>query len=208
MAFLILAKVFGWHPLFKTDNRIKGVSFDYSKDIKYDKFSGESISFVMLKAGSGETAEEKLKDNYKAAKDNKIDVGLFWIINAGTLNEVPNQIKKAKEFIKKYIKEEKNEIKYKFYFKINTPNAFDHLTEINNFCDNELDGYCGLSVGVSTFNSKLKDHMSTIDKITHIWIDSYDKDFDIKVNEKILIHNLNEEVTLGSTFTIIEAKKS
>ena len=208
MAFLILAKVFGWHPLFKTDNRIKGVSLsDYTKEIKYDKFSGESISFVMLKAGSGETKESKVESNYNDAKNKNIDVGMFWVIDATSLDGVPAQINKAKDFIKTEIKGKKD-IKYKFYFKINTPNAFDHLTDINNFCDTDLSGYCGLSVGVSTFNSKLKDHMGSLDKITHIWIDSYDKDFDIKVNEKILIHNLNEEVTLGSTFTIIEAKKS
>lgn len=218
MAFLIFAKMFGWPGFPKSEQKkeeesgggnnepkvIKGVSFDYTKNIDYNKFGSNSISFVILKAGTATNIDGQLENNYNEAQKKNINFGLFWVIDDTT--DIIAQVEKANNFINKEIKEKNRELKYKFYFKITISNAFEHPETINKYCDHVENGYCGIVVSASTFKNNIKDNMGTLNKITHIWVDSYAEDFDEKASDKILLYNGNQTVTLGGKFNIIKAK--
>lgn len=218
MAFLIFAKMFGWPGFPKSEQKkeeesgggnnedkdTKGVSFDYTKNIDYNKFGSNSISFVILKAGTATNIDGQLENNYKEAQKKNINFGLFWVIDDTT--DIISQVEKANNFINEQIKEKNRELKYKFYFKITISTAFEHPETINDYCDHVEKGYCGIVVSASTFKNNIKGKIQSLNKITQIWIDSYDKDLDVKDSNIIQLYNVDKEVTLGDKFTIIKAK--
>ena len=162
MLFLILAKVFGWSLPKKDDSNI-GIDYDYSDDIQYDKLK-DNIQFIILKAGSNLTSEDKFKTAFENVKN--IGIGAYWIITGSSslrnlessdsstdsgdsdndsssgsdnpdddLDEsIKIQINNAKTYLQTF-KNEKAKFNYNFFFKVSDENILNNINKANKLCE-------------------------------------------------------------------------
>ena len=226
MAFLIFARMFGWPGFIpkpgdeekKDDGKgsggnkdpkyTKGVSVDYTQEIKYDKFAENSIDFVMLLAGTGEVTDTKAIDNYISANNNNVKIGMYWVIDSNNFDDAGKQVTNAAKFIQDEIKNKNRELKYDFYFKIKeNTEAFKETEKINDICKDFNPG-CGIVLSYSDFNQYFKSKLSTLDNIKKYWIESYDKTLDLKVSDKISLWATDVSTNVGYNYNVINSTKT
>ena len=219
MGFLILARMFGW-PGFGKDKPkndegkgggnnnpkyTKGVSVDYTHDIDFTKFKENSIDFVMLLAGTGQVTNTKVIEKFTQAKTNNVKIGMFWDIDANDFNEAGIQVMNATKFVQDEIKNKNRDLNYDFYFKIKQKEeAFKKTEKINEMCkDFTLD--CGIVLSYSDFNQYFKSKLDSLGNIKKYWIETYDKNLDLKVSNKIALWSTEESKNLGYNYNVINS---
>ena len=171
MGFLILARMFGWPgfgkeeenketPTPPTPTTIKGIIYnDYNKIINFGDLKGKERTFVMLFAGEDETAKEKLIETYTNAKNNNVNVGMFWKINGDNEEQAFQRV----NAVSNYVEGKKNELTLdmKFYFEISNNNLLEQYTIADKFCGN-MTVDCGIILSDNVYNNKYKNNINLI----------------------------------------------
>lgn len=202
MVFLILAKFFGWGPLFTKKEKIKGIELkeiDGSFDFK--KFKDDGYSFVMMKSGErlvneGENIFTKKMDE---AREKEVQVGAFWEISAEDETIATAQATAAATFLEG----KKGKLAYNIYLKINKE-ILENVSITNDIC--KVLTNKSLQTGIVLSYEQYKNYYKgkVLNHITNYWISDYNKEFDEEEEDKVALWNLDDKYN-GNP--IIQAKK-
>ena len=199
MVFLILAKFFGWGPLF---TKIKGIELkeiDGSFDFK--KFKDDGYSFVMMKSGERLLNEEEniFTKKMDEAREKEVQVGAFWEISAENETIATAQATAAATFLEG----KKGKLAYNIYLKINKE-ILENVTITNDIC--KVLTNKSLQTGIVLSYEQYKNYYKgkVLNHITNYWISDYNKEFDEEEEDKVALWNLDDKYN-GNP--IIQAKK-
>ena len=202
MVFLILAKFFGWGPLFTKKEKIKGVELkeiDGSFDFK--KFKDEGYSFVMMKSGERLVNEEEniFTKKMDEAREKEVQVGAFWEISAEDETIATAQATAAATFLEG----KKGKLAYNIYLKINKE-ILENVSITNDIC--KVLTNKSLQTGIVLSYEQYKNYYKgkVLNHITNYWISDYNKEFDEEKEDKVALWNLDDKYN-GNP--IIQAKK-
>ena len=202
MVFLILAKFFGWGPLFTKKEKIKGIELkeiDGSFDFK--KFKDDGYSFVMMKSGERLVNEEEniFTKKMDEAREKEVQVGAFWEISAEDETIATAQATAAATFLEG----KKGKLAYNIYLKINKE-ILENVTITNDIC--KVLTNKSLQTGIVLSYEQYKNYYKgkVLNHITNYWISDYNKEFDEDKEDKVALWNLDDKYN-GNP--IIQAKK-
>jgi len=205
MVFLILAKFFGWGPLFTKKEKIKGIELSYTEPFDFEKFKNDGYTFVMMESGPFSNQEEKTSFSNKMIDALKqVKLGTYWKIDATDEGTATTQAQEAADFLNDI----KNQLEYKVYLQI-TEEALlkneaiaSNLTQIltNKLID------CGLSMSYKQYKDYYKSKAKNL-KIKNYWITDYNKEFNEDNEEKVALWKLDDEVKYKKSYGIIQARK-
>lgn len=235
MIFMILAKHFKWYPFAddkpKDDGKkidptdgdsthesdsdgshqmtyIKGIDYEnYENSINYGDIKGKDLEFVFLPIGKGEDKEDKFDANYNSAKDNSIEVGIYWTITENVEETVLKQAEKASDCIGSM---EDKKFNKNFYFKFTQDELRKNSDLINKACE-KLTSYdkCGIMLKKTEYDEYFKNKNVEHIKLYMIEVDNENQMDDYKDDNKVLLFRTSEEETIGTTkFKIIKEKKA
>ena len=206
MVFLILAKFFGWGPLFTKKEKIKGIKLDdVNANFDFEKFKKDGYSFVMMKSGQGlaryDSFSNKVVDALKQVK-----VGAYWTINATDKANATLQAQEAANFLKN----KKDKLEYKVYLEIAEVKILQNETITSDICQiliNEVIE-CGLSMSYNQYKNYYQSKAKNLETIKNYWITDYNKEFDEDKEEKVSLWKLDDEVKYNDkSYGIIQARK-
>ena len=202
MVFLILAKFFGWGPLFTKKEKIKGIELkeiDGSFDFK--KFKDDGYSFVMMKSGERLVNEEEniFTKKMDEAREKEVQVGAFWEISAEDETIATAQATAAANFLEG----KKGKLAYNIYLKINKE-ILENASITNDIC--KVLTNKSLQTGIVLSYEQYKNYYKgkVLNHITNYWISDYNKEFDEEKEDKVALWNLDDKYN-GNP--IIQAKK-
>ena len=202
MVFLILAKFFGWGPLFTKKEKIKGIELkeiDGSFDFK--KFKDDGYSFVMMKSGERLVNEEEniFTKKMDEAREKEVQVGAFWEISAEDETIATAQATAAANFLEG----KKGKLAYNIYLKINKE-ILENVSITNDIC--KVLTNKSLQTGIVLSYEQYKNYYKgkVLNHITNYWISDYNKEFDEEKEDKVALWNLDDKYN-GNP--IIQAKK-
>ena len=202
MVFLILAKFFGWGPLFTKKEKIKGIELkeiDGSFDFK--KFKDDGYSFVMMKSGERLVNEEEniFTKKMDEAREKEVQVGAFWEISAEDETIATAQATAAATFLEG----KKGKLAYNIYLKINKE-ILENVSITNDIC--KVLTNKSLQTGIVLSYEQYKNYYKgkVLNHITNYWISDYNKEFDEEKEDKVALWNLDDKYN-GNP--IIQAKK-
>ena len=202
MVFLILAKLFGWGPLFT--KKVKGIEIKAEESFDFKKFKDDGYIFVMMKSGTGENKDGLFITKMNEAKKQEVEVGTYWDISATELIQATEQAQTAAEFLKDY----RGELKYNIYLTI--PN--DILKDTSNtdtVCKNliEQNIECGIKLSYENYKNYYKQKVANLGNIKHYWISDYNEEFDFDKEEKVLLWKMDSGSKYESKDVIRARKK-
>ena len=205
MVFLILAKFFGWGPLFTKKEKIKGIKLDDVKvNFDFEKFKNDGYSFVMMKSGQGLARDDSFSNKVVDAI-KQVKVGAYWTINATDKANATLQAQEAADFLKS----KKDQLEYKVYLQITDDKILQNETITSDICQiltNKLID-CGLSMSYKQYKDYYKSKAKNL-KIKNYWITDYNKEFNEDNEEKVALWKLDDEVKYkDKSYGIIQARK-
>ena len=88
-------------PNVNTEGALHGIDVSvYQGKINFKKVKNDGISFVIMRAGHGDSADTRFAYNYKNARKNGLKVGCYWFITATSQEALKRQAKKCLNTIK------------------------------------------------------------------------------------------------------------
>ena len=206
MVFLILAKFFGWGPLFTKKEKIKGIKLSYTEPFDFEKFKNDGYTFVMMESGPFSNQEEKTSFSNKMIDALKqVKLGTYWKIDATDEGTATTQAQEAADFLNDI----KNQLEYKVYLQITEEELLKNEAIASNLIQiltNKLID-CGLSMSYKQYKDYYKSKAKNL-KIKNYWITDYNKEFDEDNEEKVALWKLDDEVKYNeNSYGIIQARK-
>ena len=206
MVFLILAKFFGWGPLFTKKEKIKGIKLSYTEPFDFEKFKNDGYSFVMMESGPFSNQEDKNSFSNKMIDALKqVKLGTYWKIDATDEGTATTQAQEAADFLNDI----KNQLEYKVYLQITEEELLKNEAIASNLIQiltNKLID-CGLSMSYKQYKDYYKSKAKNL-KIKNYWITDYNKEFDEDNEEKVALWKLDDEVKYkDKSYGIIQARK-
>ena len=206
MVFLILAKFFGWGPLFTKKEKIKGIKLSYTEPFDFEKFKNDGYTFVMMESGPFSNQEEKTSFSNKMIDALKqVKLGTYWKIDATDEGTATTQAQEAADFLTDI----KNQLEYKVYLQITEEELLKNEAIASNLIQiltNKLID-CGLSMSYKQYKDYYKSKAKNL-KIKNYWITDYNKEFDEDNEEKVALWKLDDEVKYkDKSYGIIQARK-
>jgi len=206
MVFLILAKFFGWGPLFTKKEKIKGIELSYTEPFDFEKFKNDGYTFVMMESGPFSNQEEKTSFSNKMIDALKqVKLGTYWKIDATDEGTATTQAQEAADFLNDI----KNQLEYKVYLQITEEELLKNEVIASNLIQiltNKLID-CGLSMSYKQYKDYYKSKAKNL-KIKNYWITDYNKEFDEDNEEKVALWKLDDEVKYNDkSYGIIQARK-
>lgn len=206
MVFLILAKFFGWGPLFTKKEKIKGIKLSYTEPFDFEKFKNDGYSFVMMESGPFSNQEEKTSFSNKMIDALKqVKLGTYWKIDATDEGTATTQAQEAADFLNDI----KNQLEYKVYLQITEEELLKNeaiASNLTQILTNKLID-CGLSMSYKQYKDYYKSKAKNL-KIKNYWITDYNKEFDEDNEEKVALWKLDDEVKYkDKSYGIIQARK-
>ena len=206
MVFLILAKFFGWGPLFTKKEKIKGIQLSYTEPFDFEKFKNDGYTFVMMESGPFSNQEKKTSFSNKMIDALKqVKLGTYWKIDATDEGTATTQAQEAADFLNDI----KNQLEYKVYLQITEEELLKNETIASNLTQiltNKLID-CGLSMSYKQYKDYYKSKAKNL-KIKNYWITDYNKEFNEDNEEKVALWKLDDEVKYkDKSYGIIQARK-
>ena len=206
MVFLILAKFFGWGPLFTKKEKIKGIELSYTEPFDFEKFKNDGYTFVMMESGPFSNQEEKTSFSNKMIDALKqVKLGTYWKIDATDEGTATTQAQEAADFLNDI----KNQLEYKVYLQITKEELLKNeaiASNLTQILTNKLID-CGLSMSYKQYKDYYKSKAKNL-KIKNYWITDYNKEFDEDNEEKVALWKLDDEVKYNDkSYGIIQARK-
>lgn len=206
MVFLILAKFFGWGPLFTKKEKIKGIKLSYTENFDFEKFKNDGYTFVMMESGPFSNQEEKTSFSNKMIDALKqVKLGTYWKIDATDEGTATTQAQEAADFLNDI----KNQLEYKVYLQITEEELLKNeaiASNLTQILTNKLID-CGLSMSYKQYKDYYKSKAKNL-KIKNYWITDYNKEFDEDNEEKVALWKLDDEVKYkDKSYGIIQARK-
>ena len=206
MVFLILARYFGWGPLFTKKEKIKGIKLSYTEPFDFEKFKNDGYTFVMMESGPFPNQEEKTSFSNKMIDALKqVKLGTYWKIDATDEGTATTQAQEAAEFLNDI----KNQLEYKVYLQITEEELLKNEAIASNLIQiltNKLID-CGLSMSYKQYKDYYKSKAKNL-KIKNYWITDYNKEFNEDDEEKVALWKLDDEVKYkDKSYGIIQARK-
>ena len=206
MVFLILAKFFGWGPLFTKKEKIKGIKLSYTEPFDFEKFKNDGYSFVMMESGPFSNQEDKNSFSNKMIDALKqVKLGTYWKIDATDEGTATTQAQEAADFLNDI----KNQLEYKVYLQITEEELLKNeaiASNLTQILTNKLID-CGLSMSYKQYKDYYKSKAKNL-KIKNYWITDYNKEFDEDNEEKVALWKLDDEVKYNDkSYGIIQARK-
>ena len=205
MVFLILAKFFGWGPLFTKKEKIKGIELSYTEPFDFEKFKNDGYTFVMMESGPFSNQEEKTSFSNKMIDALKqVKLGTYWKIDATDEGTATTQAQEAADFLNDI----KNQLEYKVYLQITEEELLKNEVIASNLIQiltNKLID-CGLSMSYKQYKDYYKSKAKNL-KIKNYWITDYNKEFNEDNEEKVALWKLDDEVKYDKSYGIIQARK-
>lgn len=206
MVFLILAKFFGWGPLFTKKEKIKGIKLSYTEPFDFEKFKNDGYTFVMMESGPFSNQEEKTSFSNKMIDALKqVKLGTYWKIDATDEGTATTQAQEAADFLNDI----KNQLEYKVYLQITKEELLKNeaiASNLTQILTNKLID-CGLSMSYKQYKDYYKSKAKNL-KIKNYWITDYNKEFDEDNEEKVALWKLDDEVKYNDkSYGIIQARK-
>lgn len=206
MVFLILAKFFGWGPLFTKKEKIKGIKLSYTEPFDFEKFKNDGYSFVMMESGPFSNQEDKNSFSNKMIDALKqVKLGTYWKIDATDEGTATTQAQEAADFLNDI----KNQLEYKVYLQITEEELLKNeaiASNLTQILTNKLID-CGLSMSYKQYKDYYKSKAKNL-KIKNYWITDYNKEFDEDNEEKVALWKLDDEVKYkDKSYGIIQARK-
>ena len=206
MVFLILAKFFGWGPLFTKKEKIKGIELSYTEPFDFEKFKNDGYTFVMMESGPFSNQEEKTSFSNKMIDALKqVKLGTYWKIDATDEGTATTQAQEAADFLNDI----KNQLEYKVYLQITEEELLKNEVIASNLIQiltNKLID-CGLSMSYKQYKDYYKSKAKNL-KIKNYWITDYNKEFNEDNEEKVALWKLDDEVKYNDkSYGIIQARK-
>ena len=207
MVFLILAKLFGWGPIFplKTikDSDIEGIELPDGLDLK--KFKKIGYTFVMIKSGTGLNEVSAFKDKMNGAREKKVEVGTFWEITASDETTAIPQVEKAINILETI----KDNLKYDIYLKIDKA-ILEDTTLTNTICKNLTDHHmdCGIALSYEQYKTYYRAKVGDLQDIKNYWIIDYNKEFKEEDEKKVFLWKLEKKKKIdGKEYDIFKARE-
>ena len=205
MVFLILAKFFGWGPLFTKKEKIKGIELSYTEPFDFEKFKNDGYTFVMMESGPFSNQEKKTSFSNKMIDALKqVKLGTYWKIDATDEGTATTQAQEAADFLNDI----KNQLEYKVYLQITEEELLKNEVIASNLIQiltNKLID-CGLSMSYKQYKDYYKSKAKNL-KIKNYWITDYNKEFNEDNEEKVALWKLDDEVKYDKSYGIIQARK-
>lgn len=206
MVFLILAKFFGWAPLFTKKEKIKGIQLSYTEPFDFEKFKNDGYTFVMMESGPFSNQEEKTSFSNKMIDALKqVKLGTYWKIDATDEGTATTQAQAAADFLNDI----KNQLEYKVYLQITEEDLLKNeaiASNLTQILTNKLID-CGLSMSYKQYKDYYKSKAKNL-KIKNYWITDYNKEFNEDNEEKVALWKLDDEVKYkDKSYGIIQARK-
>ena len=206
MVFLILAKFFGWGPLFTKKEKIKGIKLSYTEPFDFEKFKNDGYTFVMMESGPFSNQEKKTSFSNKMIDALKqVKLGTYWKIDATDEGTATTQAQEAADFLNDI----KNQLEYKVYLQITEEELLKNEVIASNLIQiltNKLID-CGLSMSYKQYKDYYKSKAKNL-KIKNYWITDYNKEFNEDNEEKVALWKLDDEVKYNDkSYGIIQARK-
>lgn len=206
MVFLILAKFFGWGPLFTKKEKIKGIELSYTEPFDFEKFKNDGYTFVMMESGPFSNQEEKNSFSNKMIDALKqVKLGTYWKIDATDEGTATTQAQEAADFLNDI----KNQLEYKVYLQITEEELLKNEVIASNLIQiltNKLID-CGLSMSYKQYKDYYKSKAKNL-KIKNYWITDYNKEFNEDNEEKVALWKLDDEFKYkDKSYGIIQARK-
>jgi hypothetical protein len=205
MVFLILAKFFGWGPLFTKKEKIKGIELSYTEPFDFEKFKNDGYTFVMMESGPFSNQEKKTSFSNKMIDALKqVKLGTYWKIDATDEGTATTQAQEAADFLNDI----KNQLEYKVYLQITEEELLKNEAIASNLIQiltNKLID-CGLSMSYKQYKDYYKSKAKNL-KIKNYWITDYNKEFNEDNEEKVALWKLDDEVKYDKSYGIIQARK-
>ena len=204
IAFLILAKGFGWPPFREnTVDDKSGIDYVGPNGIDLSEYLKKNYGFIMIKVGEKESTTG-VTEIIKDAKNKGIKGGLYWVIKGSNDTEVEKEVNAAVN--------SENGLKelgldYGFFFKFEKENDYpkNKPEKINDYCKKITKFDCGISIGTEQYNSyKDKENLGNIKKY---WIYPDITDTQYGSDNKVQVWSLSSTETFnGATYTKIKRK--
>lgn len=204
MAFLILARYFGWGPIF--GKTIKGIALSQDNKIDYKQFI-EDYTFIMLKSGTGETKESYFESKFGEVLGGGAKAGTYWVINANNETTANTQASKAADELNNF--SQKSKLDYKTYLEITNNEILANTTITSELCQYlKNKGFeCGLVLSYEIYSKNYKDKIKTLSNINNYWIKPYDKEYKTGKEDKVALWLLKDKVELNQIkYDVIRAK--
>ena len=206
MVSLILAKFFGWGPLFTKKEKIKGIKLSYTEPFDFEKFKNDGYTFVMMESGPFSNQEKKTSFSNKMIDALKqVKLGTYWKIDATDEGTATTQAQEAADFLNDI----KNQLEYKVYLQITEEELLKNeaiASNLTQILTNKLID-CGLSMSYKQYKDYYKSKAKNL-KIKNYWITDYNKEFDEDNEEKVALWKLDDEVKYkDKSYGIIQARK-
>ena len=206
MVFLILAKFFGWGPLFTKKEKIKGIKLSYTEPFDFEKFKNDGYTFVMMESGPFSNQEDKNSFSNKMIDALKqVKLGTYWKIDATDEGTATTQAQEAADFLNDI----KNQLEYKVYLQITEEELLKNeaiASNLTQILTNKLID-CGLSMSYKQYKDYYKSKAKNL-KIKNYWITDYNKEFNEDNEEKVALWKLDDEVKYkDKSYGIIQARK-
>jgi len=202
MVFLILAKFFGWGPLFTKKEKIKGIKLSYTEPFDFEKFKNDGYTFVMMESGPFSNQEEKTSFSNKMIDALKqVKLGTYWKIDATDEGTATTQAQEAADFLNDI----KNQLEYKVYLQITAEELLKNeaiASNLTQILTNKLID-CGLSMSYKQYKDYYKSKAKNL-KIKNYWITDYNKEFNEDNEEKVALWKLDDKY---KSYGIIQARK-
>ena len=213
IAFLILARGAGWPPFRETtsdsttpgekiyDDK-SGIDYDEQIDIDLQEYKDKNHTFIMIKAGEGETRNE-IVNMVNLAKSKDIKGGFYWVINSEDETIIEKQVN-ASVLFEKELKELGLDFGFFFRFEVENVFASNNAEKINDYCKKLEKLECGISIGKDQYDNYKDLDLKNIKKY---WIYPKIKDSDFQDDSKVQVWSLESTETFkGYDFTKIKRK--
>jgi len=203
IAFLILAKGFGWPPFREnTVDDKSGIDYEGSNGIDLNEYLKKNYGFIMIKVGEKDSPINNIANTINDAKSKSIKSGLYWTIKGSNDTETGKEVDAAVNFQKNH-----NDLKdFGFFFRFENKEYLKNKVEkINEYCG-RLEGIeCGISLGKDEYNSyKDKENLGNIKKY---WIYPDITDTQYENDKKVQVWSLSSTESFnGATYTKIKRK--
>lgn len=221
MVWVILAKRFGWPPLFSKKDpensdtpakEFKGIDYDQNAIISFDgdgTFKKNNLTFVIIKGGEIKTYDGAFKEHYNKAKEKEVKVGMYWNIKADNEGGAFEQVNAASIYIENLKNENNKEyiFNYGFYFKFTGDYQPKNYIAAEKFCGN-VTIVCGVAISYENYQNNYKNNLEKLQKVKNFWISPYSDSYKSNKDDKVYIWTTNKKEKLNDyDYTIIQAKE-
>ena len=211
IAFLILAKGFGWPPFREntenTENTVdykSGIDYVGSNDIDLSEYLKKNYGFIMIKVGEKESAINNIANKIKDAKSKNINWGLYWTIKGSNDAEAKNEVQAAVNFGQNHQDLGKD---FGFFFRFENKDFLKtNAVKINEYCGRITQFDCGISLGKDEYDAIYKAN-ENLGNIKKYWIYPDITDTQYGSDNKVQVWSLSSTETFnGATYTKIKRK--